>query len=1232
MKKQKNATRVIAIVLVLLMALALIPIAASAESCTISFDVNGGSVAEGHFSPHEEVTAADGKIQMPSAAGVYFSKDSFELLGWDEAPNGAPPAYKVAQDYTFSANTTLYAIWGARITLMKNDGTSTSTEVDTDASGSVTLPNDTGAGFTRAGYTFQGWGDSATATTATYAAGAATITSSTTLYALWTMNDPVRISFDANGKTASNMPEAFDVPSGVDSPLPNNEPAATGFTFAGWGISAAQDPASPSYAKGGTINVTEATTLYALWRADYQLILDGGNGGKTSGGQTTTTTPYANTGTPPTVTLDSNGAPFTNTGYTFKEWTSDSAGATAITSVTFTDTDEGRVQTAYAQWNPDPVTIVFDPGDTACVTVTGETATGSSLRGKDYMLPDIPSNWTPKTGYAFAGWKVGEGAVQKAGQKMTWPTGFSGSTLTLTAQWVEEYDVIFYKNDGTTAKVSTAKVKKGEKIGTLPSSPTQTDKLFRGWYDTMDATGGNEITADTVVNGPMSVYARWATKYLTVNFDENGGSGTQTAGIQAERGKSYTLPACTLKAPAGKMFDKWEINGTTYDPGDPYDGVKDFADDVTEFTVKALWTDDHIKGTVTVSGTPEVGKKLTASPTIEYPNPPGVIQYQWERSDSDAEDATWTKITSATAKDYTVQAGDNGMYLRCTVSCSNKPGSSLVSNVVGSVIAPTVQMSINQSGGVGTVKLSYSDGTVIAEVTTETASGPVMKNTPVTMTVTPPDGKVVDKVDGKNPSTSYSYTLTADKTVTITYKDAGSHDAKNITIYPGTTLKTESTDSISQTAKAEAITAISSGDESRTKAAVYDVTACYNNNPSDPVLDQPTEVEKKSFTIYFPTDVKKGSYGSGTFDAAWTYSVYHYDPEEGTLEEVSNVTYNKSGSRLTATITGMSRFSPFVAAAVPMDLTGTVVLTADGSEIGSTAEVYPGQTLAFKEVRNTNAVDKSFHYTWQYSTGAAIPGAVADKPYTVTDADKGSSIICVVTHETQTGEIESGAHKVNSSKPNPTVLKHVVNPNGSVQLGEVGGVTTGMQYICSSSKPTSSDIWNDIKSVPLKLDTAGRYYFRYKNEENDSYWVYRDVYQYYTVQASADSVSVNRLGFSASSSSYIINKGTNYWWVREGYPITVTATSSNTTYYKITAIWSVPNAYANKSNQKVNSLSLKIDGSYMYQPYVVYASAGVYGSKTGDNSHLGLWMELACISLMGLCAAAVFGRKKLKKQ
>lgn len=1222
--KKKNYTRVIAIVLVLLMALALVPIAASADGgYWIGYRDTDGAEIEMNGT---QVTGETVKL-----AKCTVQKSGYTFLGWATSLEDAADSVVAFDDEEQVSQAALnalgwtpvggdshiylYAVWGQDPVVTFYPG------YDGPAAQTQAFPGDGSAAaisvsFSRDGYRPDGWAESQ---------GGAKVCGLTesivppydgyALYAVWVEQCTVTYNTEGGSPVASDTGDVgrtITLPSSTDS-------TRDGFTLTSW------SDGEQDYDCGNSYTVNGPVTLNADWVGNYTLTLQGG-GGKTSGNETTVVTSISTDTAMPYALPTVSEQPFLRTGYKFVKWLD--GNNQEVSSFTFSD--ENPTLTVTASWTGDNVTFTYEPGDGV---TSGESFTEQSKRNLDYPLPSIDSSWKVKTGKAFAGWLPSTGgSVQKTGN-FTWPTDFTGTEITMTAQWVDEYAVVFKKNDGTTAIVQQKKVVSGDPIGAFPADPTWTDHLFRAWYETENPGSGDDpVTPETIVEGPMYLFAHWVPKYITVNFDPNDGSGTQTAGTKAERGKAYTLPSCTLKAPDGKMFDKWEIDGTEYEAGSSYAGAASLGDDVTEFTVKALWKDDQIDGSVTISGTPEVGKKLTATPTITSPNPPGVVSYKWQRADAaDAADEDWTDVPSGTGKDYTAQAADYGKYLRCVVTCSNKPGSELDSNVLGPVTGTAVTLTFTESGGTGALTVKYSDGTVIDPDPAGSTSYPVLKNTPVTMTVTPPVGMVVDKVDGKNPSTSYSYTLTADRTVAIKYKAEGPH--KTITVYPGTTLKTESTDPDSQTAKALAVTAISLGDESRVQAAVYDVTCCYDNNPSDPVLDNPDEVKKKSFTLYYPASVKKGNYGNGTYEEAWQYSVYHLK-DDGTLEEVGTVTYNTSGTRLTATVTGMESFSPFVAAAAPKALKGTVIITAEGKQISSTAEVYPGQTLDFKEVTGTNAIDKNFHYTWQYSNGSPIPGAQPDQPYTVTVGDRGSSIVCVVTHETQTGEIESGAHKVNATKINPTA-KYAVD-YGNTRYGQISGVAAGMEYIESSAKPTSSTTgWKDVTGNTINNLMPGKYWVRYKDDPDPSNYASAEVLSYYSVTCKPDSVSGNRLYFTANDSqSYIDHPYKNVWWVQEGKAITVTATTENSTYYKVTAIWSDPNIGAGKFNQKANSLNLQVPASKMYYgeyaPYIVYASAGVYGSKTGDNSHLGLWIELAGLSALGLGAALILGKKKLK--
>ena len=213
----------------------------------------------------------------------------------------------------------------------------------------------------------------------------------------------------------------------------------------------------------------------------------------------------------------------------------------------------------------------------------------------------------------------------------------------------------------------------------------------------------------------------------------------------------------------------------------------------------------------------------------------------------------------------------------------------------------------------------------------------------------------------------------------------------------------------------------------------------------------------------------------------------------------------------------------------------------------------------------------------------------------------------------------------------------IIGHNG--QYGIVGDVTSAMEYTRTdnATTPSASVTGNAISGTTFNVGQSGYYWVRMKETETTSASAWGGpvlVRLYYTVIAEPDSVSTNRLYFTATGDSGIIER-TPYkeWLVPEDGKINVTAHSSNETYYKITQI--------RRKNQETGVVTVKTiskqnsgpTGSFQVNaPYYVSATAGVYGSKTGDSSHLELWVELAALSLMGLGAALVLGRKKLKAQ
>lgn len=130
----------------------------SVAGYSVTYNANGGSGAPAtQTSANRTTTYTFNKWAAGSASGTQYSAGA---------------------SYTPSAATTMYATWNS------------STPTESAWTCSSTIP-------TRTGYTFLGWSESATATSATYTAGTAyTLTSAKTLYAVWKINS---YTIDING-------------------------------------------------------------------------------------------------------------------------------------------------------------------------------------------------------------------------------------------------------------------------------------------------------------------------------------------------------------------------------------------------------------------------------------------------------------------------------------------------------------------------------------------------------------------------------------------------------------------------------------------------------------------------------------------------------------------------------------------------------------------------------------------------------------------------------------------------------------------------------------------------------------------------------------------------------------------------------------------------------------------------------------------------------------------------
>ena len=114
---------------------------------------------------------------------------------------------------------------------------------------------------TKEGSSFEGWAKTADAAAAEYRPGGSlTVTGDLTLYAVWKLKE-FSLRYDANGGSGSIAEQTGRY--GVAITLSTEQPTKNGFRFTGWAKAA--DAAAAECQPGGSLALTENTTLYAVW-------------------------------------------------------------------------------------------------------------------------------------------------------------------------------------------------------------------------------------------------------------------------------------------------------------------------------------------------------------------------------------------------------------------------------------------------------------------------------------------------------------------------------------------------------------------------------------------------------------------------------------------------------------------------------------------------------------------------------------------------------------------------------------------------------------------------------------------------------------------------------------------------------------------------------------------------------------------------------------------------------
>lgn len=297
-------------------------------SYTVNFNANGGSV-----SPTSVIVTAGKSATLPTPTKKYTlsynanngsgapssQSVSVSCKGWSTSNTASSASYSCGSSYKPTTNITLYAVW-------YSNGSATI---------SSTKP-------TRSGYTFLGWSTSSSASSASYSSGSSiSISSNTTLYAVWKKNPTTSytVNYNANGGSVSPSSATVTAGNSVTLPTPSKTanitynanggsgaPSSQNVSLSCSGWSTSSTASSASYSCGSSYKPTANTTLYAVW----------GKG---------------------TTTLSSTKP--TRAGYTFLGWANDK-NATSAEFQSGTKVSLKDNVTIYAIWKADTSTPVPD--------------------------------------------------------------------------------------------------------------------------------------------------------------------------------------------------------------------------------------------------------------------------------------------------------------------------------------------------------------------------------------------------------------------------------------------------------------------------------------------------------------------------------------------------------------------------------------------------------------------------------------------------------------------------------------------------------------------------------------------------------------------------------------------------------------------------------------------------------------------------------------------------------
>ena len=522
-----------------------------------------------------------------------FTRTGYTFTGWNTQADGKGTAYTDQQEVTSlsaadGATVKLYAQWTAisyTVTYDGNGSTGGST-----ASGNHTYDTVkalTANGYTRTGYSFNGWNTKADGSGTSYADKASvknlssTNGATVTLYAQWTANK-YTVTYDANGGAGTMAADTVSYGSGYVTKA--NAFSRTGYTFKGWNEKA--DGTGTDWTswigKSWTWTYTKNITLYAQWTANqYQLTLNPNNGAF-SDGTTTAKTISPNLIYNGTNWWDISSQKVSRTGYAFDGWYDKTSGGEKVydvngSCVTGTYWKNGKYQytgnlTVYAHWTAKSVTVTFHRNTDSNDTTTSQQTFTYDVAGQKFT----DKGWS-KTGYTLLGWSTDKNATNASyfvtnGVSNDW-INKNSPKVDLYGVWKANTYTVKYDGNGSTGGSTASSSHAYDTAKTLTVNGfTKAGYTFKNWNTKANGSGTAYADKASVKNltstngGTVTLYAQWTANKYTIVFSSNGGTGTM-ANQEMTYDKAENLNANTFKR-TGYRFEGWNTKadgtGTSY--------------------------------------------------------------------------------------------------------------------------------------------------------------------------------------------------------------------------------------------------------------------------------------------------------------------------------------------------------------------------------------------------------------------------------------------------------------------------------------------------------------------------------------------------------------------------------------------------------------------------------------------------------------------------------------------